>query len=69
MKQYNPALKLLEPLSNDSTSPFMEEAKFYAAQSHISNGEILKGKKLLEEISSQNGFYSGKARDVLKQIK
>ncbi len=69
MKQYNPALKLLVPLSNDSTSPFMEEAKFYAAQSHISNGEIRKGKKLLEEVSDQNGFYSGKARAVLKQIK
>ena len=69
MKQYEPALKLLVPISSDSASPFMEEAKFYSAQSLISNGEIPKGKNLLEEISNSNGFYSKKAKEELSKIK
>ncbi len=69
MNQYNPALELLEPISNDSASPFMEEAKFYTAQSYISNGEVPKGKIILEEISNNNGFYSKKAEEVLRKIK
>jgi len=69
MKKYDPALDLLVPISNDSASPFMEEAKFYAAQSYISNGSVAKGKIILEEISNSNGFYSDKAKVELKKIK
>ncbi len=69
MKQYDPALKLLEPLSNDSTSPFMQEAQFYTAKSYISNGNVTKGKNLLENISNSNGFYSKDAQEDMKNLK
>ena len=69
MKQYDPALELLEPLSNDTASPFMEEAKYYTAKSYIANGKVNKGKILLEGISNSNGFYSNQAKYDLKNIK
>ena len=69
LKKCDPALKLLEPLSNDTTSPFMEEAKYYTAKTYICKGNVNKGKLMLEGISNSNGFYSGQAKDDLKNIK
>ena len=69
LNRYQPAIQMLEPISNDSVSPFMEEAKYYTAKSYINNGEVKKGKIMLEEIVNTNGFYSKQANEDLKTVK
>lgn len=69
LKNYTSSLLLLVPISRDNYSPFLEEAKFYAARSYIGNSEIPKARIILEELAAGKGFYSERSKEILNSLK
>jgi hypothetical protein len=67
LESYKDAIKKFEIAINASQSTFKEEAEWYKALSLKKSGDGAQARKLLQKISSDNGFYSGWAKEELKK--
>ena len=67
LKMFHEALPFFHQVIIDKNDVFKEEAKWYKALILIETDKI-EGKKLLQEIIDDNGFYKNKAIDQLKVI-
>ena len=68
LEMYAKAIPYFDQVLNATNNVFHEEANWYKALALIGNGNTEAGKKLLEEISKQDGFYKEKASAKLKEM-
>lgn len=62
MANFSEALKALEPITNDKSGVFNEEAYYYAALCYYKTGRTKKGIRMLNDIVNSGGFYADDAR-------
>lgn len=68
MGHYNESVKILRRVAEADINVFNEESEWYLTQSHYKLGEIYETKNLLRLIISSNGYYSEKAKKMMKDI-
>lgn len=68
LQNYEQAIEQFDFTANHANSVFREEALWYQALSYEKNENFDKLKPLLLKIISENGFYSGKAKEKLKKL-
>lgn len=66
---YKKALKLLDKAMSNEVTTLNQEAQWYKALTLIKLSDKKEAEKILKQIVSENGFYSDKAREKLKEIK
>ncbi len=69
LNDYDKAIKHFEKTLSIHSNAFREETNWHLAICYLKNNEIEKGKKILEKIESENGFYAERAKEKLKTIK
>ena len=62
MSNYSEALKDLEPITNDKSGVFNEEAYYYTALCYYKTGKTKKGIRMLNDIANSGGFYANDAK-------
>jgi tetratricopeptide (TPR) repeat protein len=67
LSNYRAAVNSLEALTTDESGVFNEEAEYYSALSYYKSGKVKKGISMLENISSNGGFYADNAKQFLIQ--
>lgn len=68
IERFDKASVKLEELLQSNNNAFYQEAKWYLSLSELKRGNDQKAKELLEQIISENGFYSKKAKEKLKHL-
>ncbi|GLR19800.1 tetratricopeptide repeat protein [Portibacter lacus] len=70
MEEYNydEALNILLPLSDDSNYHFKTDAKWYAALCYLKTGELEKSKNYLLEIQNGDSTYKVRATELLAKL-
>lgn len=69
MGNYVEALKNFDFVIEHPVSVFNPESEWYKAQTLVRLGELKKAKNLLEKIIQEKGFYAGKAKLLLGELR
>ncbi|WP_235298606.1 tetratricopeptide repeat protein [Portibacter marinus] len=66
--QFNEAIKILQPISENSGARFRQEAKWYLALAHLGNSNKDQATALLQEISKSQSMYQNRAKELLAKL-
>ncbi|MCC6837745.1 MAG: tetratricopeptide repeat protein, partial [Bacteroidia bacterium] len=66
--RFDRASTKLEELLLSNNNAFYQEAKWYLSLSELKRGNKQKARDLFEQIITENGFYSKKAKEKMKAL-